>query len=399
MLHDEEFSSRAKVDRYGRKLPKNSGKRELEKYYRIADDNGKIVDDDDSGSESEHLSAQNEELSLPSSSEETSSGEGESDESEEDEVFGFPEENGVDGGGIPMGKPSSRLAVVNLDWDNIRATDLLAVFSSFTPNNGQILKVSVFPSEFGKERMDREEIEGPPKEIFRGKPEILNENAVSEPEKDDEDADGADEDERIKNSLLKEDQGQEFNSAKLRRYQLERLRYYYAVLICSSTAVAQAIDNAVDGTEYLTTANFFDLRFIPDDVDFSHDKSRDECESIPDSYRPNEFVTDALQHSKVKLTWDADDGTRKEAQKRAFTGSRADIDENDLKAYLGSDSSDDEGLAPTVAYTNSEFIADGSRGGDFANELDQQLSKKEIERQRMRESLGLGKEPATRKRS
>lgn len=398
MLHDEEFSSRAKVDRYGRKLPKNSGKRELEKFYRIADENGKIEDNDDSGSESEHLSAQNEELSLPSSSEETSSGEEETDEPEEDEVFGFPEENGVDGG-IPMGKPSSRLAVVNLDWDNIRATDLLAVFSSFTPNNGQILKVSVFPSEFGKERMDREEIEGPPIEIFRGKPEILNENAVSESERDDEDADGADEDERIKNSLLKEDQGQEFNSAKLRRYQLERLRYYYAVLICSSTAVAQAIYNAVDGTEYLTTANFFDLRFIPDDVDFSHDKPRDECESIPDSYRPNEFVTDALQHSKVRLTWDADDGTRKEAQKRAFTGSRADIDENDLKAYLGSDSSDDERPAPTVSYTNSEFIADGSRSGDIANEPDQQSSKKEIERQKMRESLGLGKEPATSKRS
>lgn len=396
MLHDEEFSSRAKVDRYGRRLPKDAGRKELERYYRIEDEED-VNEDEGIGLESEHVGVNSEMISVSSSSSDESSSDEESDEVEEEGNFGFPDEKGADGEGIPIGEPSSRLAVVNLDWDNIRAADLLAVFSSFTPSNGLILKVSVYPSEFGRERMEREEMEGPPKEIFgQTKPEIQNDYIASESDSDEEDADGADEDERIKNSILKEDKGQEFNSAKLRRYQLERLRYYYAVLNCSSTAVAQAIYNAVDGTEYLTTANFFDLRFIPDEMEFSHDKVRDECETVPDSYRPNEFVTDALQHSKVRLTWDADDGTRKEVQKRAFTGSRADMDENDLKAYLGSDSSDNEVLAPTVLAATSKLLVDGNAGGDV-KEPDSKLSKKEVERQKMRELLGLENEPAVSK--
>jgi len=63
----------------------------------------------------------------------------------------------------------------------------------------------------------------------------------------------------------------------------------------------------------------------------------------PQAINPR-IVTDALQHSKVKLTWDMDpeEATRKDAIKRAFSGSRAEIGENDLRAYLGSDSEDDD---------------------------------------------------------
>ena len=387
MLHDDDFSSRAKVDRYGRKLPKNSARKELERYYRIKDE-GRSDSASESDQDEEVAAALAQANGKDDVSEVASDESSLSDEDEEDteeEIFGFPTEQGGEGEGVPMGEPSSRLAVVNLDWDNIRAADLLAVFSSFAPGNGRILKVAVYPSEFGKERMDREEIEGPPKDIFgpghsRSENDTIPRNLADSGESTDE---TDDDDERIKNSIIKEDEGQEFNPAKLRRYQLERLRYYYAVLTCSSTPVAQAIYDVVDGTEYLTTANFFDLRFIPDEVDFSMDKPRDACESIPDGYRPNEFVTDALQHSKVKLTWDADDNTRKEVQKRAFTGSRAEIDENDLKAYLGSDSSDDDELPP------SKYTADNGRKDPEGNP-EPTLSKKEIERQKMRALLGLG---------
>jgi hypothetical protein len=89
-------------------------------------------------------------------------------------------------------------------------------------------------------------------------------------------------------------------------------------------------------------------------------------------------VTDALQHSKVKLTWDAEDVSRKEAQARAFRGGRQEIDENDLKAYLGTDSSDDE--TEEVAATVSA-------------ESENAISKKEKERQKTRALLGLGAEP------
>ena len=271
----------------------------------------------------------------------------------------------------------------------------MAVFSSFVPSGGRIQKISIYPSDFGRERMEREEMEGPPRGIFGQENAHHGEVDTSGSEEEGvEDMNEQEEEENIKTSLLREDKGEEFNSSKLRRYQLERLRYYFAVLVCSSTLVAQAIYDAVDGTEYLTTANFFDLRFIPDDVDFSSDIARDECQRVPDGYKPNDFVTDALQHSNVRLTWDADDGTRKEAQKRAFGGSRADIDENDLKAYIGSDSSDAEMLndAPEPVIVDATSIDQREATADDAavSPAIPTMSKKDAERQRMRALLGLG---------
>ncbi len=401
MLHNEEFSSQADVDRFGRKLPKDAGKKELRKYYRIEEDGNDGEDgvneevDNDGEVEMGLQCAYARDVDiLTSSSEESSSEEDDSADATEDEIFGFPDEQGGD---VQMGEPSSRLAVVNMDWDNIRAVDLMAVFSSFTPGNGRMLKISIYPSEFGKERMEREEMEGPPKEIFAlRKAEMQDDPVISNLDSDEEGIDDVEDDEKVKNSLIKEDQGHKFNSAKLRRYQLERLRYYYAVITCSSTPVAEAIYEAVDGTEYLTTANFFDLRFIPKEVDFSDDKPRDECDKVPDGYRPNEFVTDALQHSKVRLTWDADDGTRKEAQKRAFAGSRADIDENDLKAYLGSDSSEDE-VEPVNVDTTTETKGNGVVYKDADKHIPK-LSRKEAERQRKRALLGLPTETKNSKK-
>ena len=423
MLKDERFTSKAKVDRYGRKLPKDSGRKELERFYQVEEDGLDGDDDEDVERELRRMGkvqkrkeeAEKEESESSSSS--SSSDEDTSDEEEEEEevVFGPGEGQAAS---IPTGEVSSRLAVVNLDWDNIRAMDLMAVFSSFVPGNGKILKVSIYPSEFGKERMEREEMEGPPKEIFGRRPPsgrpIQEANLRSEPgdEGGHENTASETDEEEIKQSLVREDKGEEFDATKLRKYQLERLRYFYAVLTCSSKSTAEHMYNAVDGTEYLTTANFFDLRFVPDEMDFSGDKPRDECERIPDGYRPNEFVTDALQHSKVSLSWDADDGTRKEAQRRAFGGSRAEIDENDLKAYLGSDSSDEEETAESrpqvvvVDATNAHTVSNGndvseslSKAEQGSHTIESNLSKKEREKKRMRSLLGLPEEPVPRKKA
>ncbi|KAL9615011.1 MAG: hypothetical protein Q9167_000543 [Letrouitia subvulpina] len=399
MLRDERFSSKAKVDRYGRALPKDAGKKDLERYYRIGKkdlEEAEVIGQKKWGRET----AQQSEESLASSSSATSSDDESSSDEGPDTALGFPDHqrNGVEG--IPMGQVTSRLAAVNLDWDNIQAADLFAVFSSFVTGSGRILEVSILPSEFGKRRMQREEKEGPPKEIFLPKKQNIDkEDYISESETENElnenqrDEDSA----KIKPSIVKEDTGEEFDSAKLRHYQLERLRYYYAVIVCSSSSTAQSIYEAVDGTEYLTTANFFDLRFIPSDTDFSEDKPIDQCTRIPNGYRPTEFVTDALQHSKVKLTWDADDGSRKQAQKRAFTGSRADIDENDLKAYLASDSSGEEN--ETLGTNTVDSAMNAASTGETAASVAQmplpKASKQKNERQRLRTLLGLNAEPSS----
>ncbi|KAL1389500.1 pre-rRNA processing protein Esf1 [Phyllosticta capitalensis] len=345
MLKDDDFSKKASVDRYGRKVSKNAGKKELERIYRVEDEDEDEDEEADQSDEADDDDEVQRELAridrkydpardggFSSSSDDDSDDDDDSDEADvsEDEAVEFPN-NGNDPQVDELDEPTTRIAVVNLDWDNIRATDLMAVASSFVPAEGRISKVTVYPSEFGRERMEREELEGPPREIF-------SKNKRKDDSESDEDSDS--EDERIKQDLLQEDKGEEFDSKALRQYQLERLRYYYALIECDSAATAKYLYDNMDGREYLSSANFFDMRFVPDEVSFEEDKPRDECSRIPDGYKPNEFVTDALTHSKVKLTWDADDTTRKEVQKRAF--SQKEIDENDLKAYIGTDSSDDE---------------------------------------------------------
>ncbi|KAG5518733.1 hypothetical protein PMAC_002702 [Pneumocystis sp. 'macacae'] len=243
---------------------------------------------------------------------------------------------------IPRGKMTSRLAVVNLDWDHIRSVDIFAALGSFVPRNGRILSVRVYPSEFGKERMQKEDVEGPPRDIFLAKPDKkelkksseekrsfyndqdnfsdkskegiefsehlvssctgnhnaldrklcqlkdldeenrdnknqdnITNDASSEDDASDISSDGddisdtsSDEDEEIKQNLLKGNDENDFDMSQLRKYQLERLRYYYAIVLCDSINTAKCIYEQCDGREYEASANFFDLRFVPDEESF-----------------------------------------------------------------------------------------------------------------------------------
>ena len=405
MLRDDDFSRKASVDRYGRKIPKSRGREELKRFYRLEESEEGL--DDEAHASHVHASTSksldgsrrgvfaNERKYDPArdggftSSEDGSSAEEDEDEGdeEEDKAEGVaavddgarehPDIHVEEATEVPMGEVSPRIAVVNLDWDNVRAADLMAVFSSFCPSSGRVERVTIYPSEFGKERLAREDIEGPASDVFARRNKREPDGLIGhDPADEDEDEEVVEK--TIRKSLLQEDKGEEVDHAKLRRYQLERLRYYYAVLEISSVETAKALYEATDGTEYLTTANFFDLRFVPDDVSFEDDRPHDQCDAIPDGYKPNTFVTDALQHSKVKLTWDAEDNVRKEVVRKAFSGSRRDIEDNDLKAYLASDRSEDEDELPDGVDKDAGRAAGGT-----------ERSKKERERERVRVALGL----------
>ncbi|PSN62318.1 hypothetical protein BS50DRAFT_533364 [Corynespora cassiicola Philippines] len=346
LKNDPDFYNKATVDKYGRKISKDAGKKDIERFFDLEDDD---EDGEDLGADAKQRDkavlkelARVEELGFDPIRDgglESSSDESSEDEMEEAELVEDTELAGEDDDDVPTGEVTSRLAVVNLDWDNIRASDILAVANSFVPPTGKILNVIVYPSEFGMERMQREEIEGPPREIFASTAGKDKNNLTSlDDEPNWSDSEG---EEDVNDDPAKENagEGEEFDSKALRQYQLDRLRYYYAVITCSSPGVAKSIYDNLDGQEYLSSANFFDLRFVPDEVTFD-EEPHDKCEKIPDGYKPNDFTTDALTHSKVKLTWDADDTTRREVQKRAF--SQKEIDENELQAYLGSEQSSSE---------------------------------------------------------
>ena len=116
----------------------------------------------------------------------------------------------------PSGKETTRIAVVNLDWDHVRASHLFKIFSSMgsqgasgsSSGSGRVLNVRVYLSSFGKERMAREEKEGPPPEIFRKKvDENLDEEDINE-----------------QTIFEQGNENAQYDGDALRKYQLERLR-------------------------------------------------------------------------------------------------------------------------------------------------------------------------------
>ena len=62
---------------------------------------------------------------------------------------------------VPNGDASRRLAMVNVDWEQLTAQDLFVLFQSFKPELGDIRSVTVYPSEYGTEMMAKEARLGP----------------------------------------------------------------------------------------------------------------------------------------------------------------------------------------------------------------------------------------------
>ncbi|XP_043968944.1 ESF1 homolog isoform X2 [Gambusia affinis] len=246
---------------------------------------------------------------------ETSSDEDEDDDDVDDILRQEEEQFEHDWGELCRDAPrsqqvSARLAVCNMDWDRLKAKDLLALFSSFVPEGGAVLSVKIFPSEFGKERLKVEETQGPP-EL-----KALPDDSENETEED---------------RVYRE---------KLRDYQFKRLKYFYAVVECDSVETAVKIYEECDGFEYESSCSVLDLRFVPDDVTFDEEPSDVATDINLTAYTPKLFTSSAVASSKVQLTWDETDHERVTALNRKFN--KQELLDLDFKAYLASSSEEDE---------------------------------------------------------
>lgn len=360
--------SSAKVDKYGRAISELADEEKdetqaFDKLYTTGDieqtkSNNDVEKDESEQEDEADIMARARGLVSAEESSESESNESDSDEeiveSNEKDVFDEVEEEES----IPEGEPTKRIAAVNLDWDHITSKDLFATFSGFVPAGGKIINVSIYPSEYGKMKMQEEETQGPSKEIFKQEKKKSSTNGnKKESDDDDEDENDTDDGEldirKAAKELYTEDEGLDYNSKALRKYQLQRLRYFYAVVVCDSVETARSIYTNCDGTEYESTANTFDLRYVPEGMKFTESKPRDSCNKVPIGYQPTDFATDALRSSKVKLTWDETPAQRVELTTRAF--SQKEIDDMDFQAYLASDSSDSEDEATKVKDLKDKF--------------------------------------------
>jgi hypothetical protein len=178
-LKDERFQSvQGKYDKYGRRIEKKDN--EMKQFYRLEEDeeqeeeqqqgeepkakaktSSSTSSDDDDGDADATVAKNNEKLSrldylnrmargeLESGSDSSDSDSDDSDDEEAVEVAKEEEED------IPMGDETKRFAVLNCDWTRIRAVDLFALCQSFAPATGAVQNVTIYPSDFGLQKMVR----------------------------------------------------------------------------------------------------------------------------------------------------------------------------------------------------------------------------------------------------
>ncbi|XP_060661596.1 ESF1 homolog [Drosophila nasuta] len=379
MFEDEKFKVKYTVDKYGRPVNKSNSE-DLRKYYELDENESEDEDEAEAEAEASKQAQQSDEdeerraeelaiarhdddkddaLQLDSDDDtevpqnlrerltnpnidyargegrlmtDSSSSEDDSDDEEGadgpelqiDHVWG---ELDIDAEGTE--ESTRRLAVCNMDWDRIRAQDLMVLLSSFLPPGGSVLSVKIYPSEFGKQRMAEEDVRGPS--------ELVSSKAAADSE-DDED------EELVREQDSDAEEGDDYHMEKLRQYQLNRLRYYYAVVECDSVSTADKVYSECDGIEYESSATRVDLRFIPDETNFDEDMPTDECYELPDasSYKPRQFTTTALQQAKVDLTWDETALDRRELGDKLSSGKVDQLNDKELRQIVAYSSEEDE---------------------------------------------------------
>lgn len=95
----------------------------------------------------------------------------------------------------------------------------------------------------------------------------------------------------------------DLDNQKLRKYELERLKYYYAVIYCDSPTTAEFIYENCNGKDLeLSTVNI-NLSFVPNDLQFPY-APKEVCDSLPREIKSTDFVNRSIGHTNVKLTWD-----------------------------------------------------------------------------------------------
>jgi len=253
------------------------------------------------------------------------------------------------------GEETSRIAIVNLDWDQIRAVDLLVTLRSLLPdgiNPMSIRKITVYPSEFGLQRLEKDRRFGPSLEQYRRRAiessraqEIVSSSSESScaanPERSNQESisSSSSDSENSVDDSTDDEQDDDIANEQIRQYELDKMRYYFAVAEFDSPRTALLIYESADGVELEKSGNVLDLQFVPDEMRFER-KPRDSASDVPSDYVPVALNVSALLHSRPQLTWDGDDQTRaKTLRGRNF--SKSQLLDDDFKAYLASSSSDE----------------------------------------------------------
>ncbi|GAW82804.1 small subunit rRNA processing factor [Plasmodium gonderi] len=134
---------------------------------------------------------------------------------------------------------------------------------------------------------------------------------------------------------------EEEENEKIRLYQIQRSRYYFAVVECYNKEIVEFLYEELNDMDADFCINYLDLRIINDNCSLDEYKIKEFCDKIPENYQFHYTVSTALKHTHVKPTWD-ENPKRKKLLSTRFSEEK--LRELDLKEYLAnsSSSSDEE---------------------------------------------------------
>ncbi|KAJ1356717.1 hypothetical protein KIN20_014458 [Parelaphostrongylus tenuis] len=341
-LKDEKFSSKTRVDKWGRPVRKTINS--LSNLYELrdsddedvavqlpvkrgkigkvsqndttvvthskSDENDDIHNNHDSHRGSDEEAELNEEDKLSSSDSDDgrpfkfdlARGEGNIASSSDDDDSEWDEENDetdqleidlahLDQDAEQVEWATNRLAACNMDWNLVHCEDLMVLAKSFTPPGGSIRRITIYLSDFGSERLAEEDKYGPKLKL---------------------------------NKPIEEYDGEEIDDETrlaIRRYQVEQLRYYYAVIECDSVETAVAIYDHCDGYHFESSDLKMDLRFVPDGMEFDKERIKEElCEEDVNisKYKSKEKLKSAVALSNARIAWDETEELRSRKFAEAF---------------------------------------------------------------------------------
>ena len=214
---------------------------------------------------------------------------------------------------------TKRLALANVSWANITADDIMVLFNSFCPPGGSVKNVSIYISNFGKERLAIEAEHGPGP--------ILDEYA---------------EEARSKDKFPKE--LEEYKDYAIRAYEQARMRYYFAVATFDSPASALTVYAQCDGMDFEASGDVLDLSFVPDEQDLSSYEIHAFVDKMPALYVPKELglINQATSKTKVELQWEKENVTQRRLMNLAFEGNIDQYDDDAFNDLLAPASEDEE---------------------------------------------------------
>ncbi|CAL5996195.1 Protein_required for cell viability [Hexamita inflata] len=276
---------------------------------------------------------------------------------------------------------TTRMVINGLDWDRINSQDLYVLASSFIPTGGALKFVSVYQSNYGRNALKLEEVNGPDLQKFQK--EAFASQITAEPDtlkryKKLMTQDPATAMEIIlQNPVMVE----KISNHKVRLYEMDKQNFYYAVLEFDSKKTCETVFNQIQGFEFESIGCILQCLVLEDETwesmksqakFFENEPAgylKSKCDEMPLNYQYSDEGRSGTLMTKPELNFDRTDKERAKAMKNLKLDGN--LDEKTLKKYFNFEgSNDDEELDQDEENEEGEEFEESNNKQDEKDEFE-----------------------------